>query len=80
MTFERDHDHERHRETAARARGERIRDEIAERLRQEGEQDAADLLPHLPNDVSLSEVAFQLIRMSEEGDAEGEVGGAYRLA
>lgn len=73
-------ENEREKQAKAAARGTGIREEIRARLRGEGPQEAADLLPHLPGDVTLSEVAFQLVRMSEEGDAEGAVGGPYRLA
>ncbi len=63
----------------ARARGEGIRAELLERLTA-GAQNAADLLPQLSTpDVSLSEVAFQLDRLDDEGRAVGEVGGPYRL-
>jgi hypothetical protein len=64
----------------AQARGESLRGEIKTRLRSEGARSAADLLPHLPKDVSLAEVAFQLERLAEEGETVGETGGPYSLA
>lgn len=64
----------------AQARGEGLRIEIKARLRDGGAQSAADLLPHMLEDVSLAEVAFQLERLAEEGEATGEVGGSYSLA
>lgn len=76
------HDYERkdnEREQQAQARGEGLRAEIGERLRIEGPQTAPDLLPHLPKDVSLAEVAFQLERLVEEGEAIGKTDGPYSL-
>jgi hypothetical protein len=64
----------------ARERGERLRAELRAKLEAGGPQSAADLSPQVPPDVSLSEVAFQLGRLAEEGDATGTVGGVYRLA
>lgn len=65
----------------ARARGVDIRAELLTKLRTGGgKQSAADLHPQLPHDVSLSEVAFQLDRLADEGQTVGEFGGVYRLA
>lgn len=64
----------------AQARGEGLRAEIKTRLRSEGARCAADLLPHMPKDVSLAEVAFQLERLTEEGETVGEADGPYSLA
>jgi hypothetical protein len=55
-----------------------VRALIIERLREDGPQGAAELLPAVPSEVSLSEVAFQLERLAEERRASGEQGGAYR--
>ncbi len=63
----------------ATARGEGIRAELLAKLTTGGPQSAADLYPQTPTDVSLSEVAFQLARLVEDGKASGEVGGVYRL-
>ena len=63
----------------ATARGEGIRAELLAKLRTGGPQSAADLYPQTPSDVSMSEVAFQLARLADEGKASGEVGGVYRL-
>ena len=64
----------------ATARGERLRAELLRRLRS-GPQPAAALLPQIEiADVTLSEVAFQLDRLAEEGLTVGEQGGPYRLA
>lgn len=63
----------------ATKRGEGIRDALRAKLREDGPQAAADLRPHFPADVSLSEVAFQLDRLADEGTTAGEVGSAYRL-
>ena len=65
-------------EGRARARGERIRAELLPKLRTNGPQSAADLHPQFPADVSLSEIAFQLDRLADEGQTVGEVGGVYR--
>lgn len=62
----------------ARERGERIRAELTAALRTGGPQSAADLHPQMPAAVSLSEVAFQLARLADEGETVGEVGGVYR--
>ncbi len=64
----------------ARERGERLRTELREKLEAGGPQSAADLSPQVPRDVSLSEVAFQLGRLAEEGDVTGTEGGVFRLA
>lgn len=61
----------------AAARGQRIRDDLLQRLRTDGPQAAADLHPEMDREVSLSEVAFQLNRLAEEGRIAGEVGGVY---
>ncbi len=64
----------------ATARGEQLRAELLTRLRS-GPQPAAALLSQLEvSDVTLSEVAFQLDRLAEEGRTVGEQGGPYRLA
>jgi hypothetical protein len=65
----------------ARERGERIRGELLARLAN-GAQKPADLLPRLDTqDVSLSEVAFQLDRLAVEGEVVGgKDGQPYRLA
>lgn len=64
----------------ARARGECIRAELLTLLG-DGPAAAADLLPQIETpDVSLSEVAFQLGRLGEEGQTVGEQGSVYRLA
>ena len=55
------------------------RAELLAKLRTGGPQSAADLYPQTPSDVSMSEVAFQLARLADEGKASGEVGGVYRL-
>jgi hypothetical protein len=65
----------------ARERGEGIRAQLLAKLEADGPRAAADLLPLTdPRDVSLSEVAFQLGRLVEEGRAVGEPGGVYRAA
>jgi hypothetical protein len=64
----------------ATARGAGIRDALTAKLRETGPQSAADLHPHFPRDVSLSEVAFQLCRLTDERKTVGEPGGVYRLA
>lgn len=64
----------------ATARGERIRAELVTHLG-DGPAGAADLLPQIETpDVSISEVAFQLVRLAEEGRAVGEQGESFRLA
>jgi hypothetical protein len=62
----------------ATERGEGLRRKLLSLLEEDGEQSAALLVRQLPPDVSLSEVAFQLCRLAEEGQVEGEVGGYYR--
>jgi hypothetical protein len=64
----------------ATKRGEDIRAALRAKLREDGPKSAADLHSHLRPDVSLSEVAFQLDRLADEGTAVGKVGSAYRLA
>lgn len=65
----------------ARERGEAIRAELLAQLRAGGPQAASDLLPRLGTaNVSLSEVAFQLDRLADEGDVVGSQGERYRLA
>lgn len=64
----------------AQARGKGLRAEIKARLGSEGARSAADLLPQMPKDVSLAEVAFQLERLTDEGQVVGEAGGPYSLA
>lgn len=54
-------------------------DQERARLRETGPQSAANLHPHVPADVSLSEVAFQLTRLTDEGKTDGEPGGVYSL-
>lgn len=71
---------EARREQEATARGERIRAELLAKLRAGGPQSALDLSAQVHKDVSLSEVAFQLERLADEGQTVGEVGGLYRLA
>jgi hypothetical protein len=68
------------RKQQAQARGEGLRAQIKTRLGNEGARSAVDLLPHMPKDVSLAEVAFQLERLAEEGEAVGEAGDPYSLA
>lgn len=63
----------------ATARGEGIRAELKAKLRTGGPQSAADLHPEFRPDVSLSEVAFQLDRLADEGTTAGKVGGVYSL-
>jgi hypothetical protein len=67
-------------EQRAQARGEEIRAELKVRLSTGEAQSAAALYPQMPNHVSLSEVAFQLERLTDEGETTGEVGGVYRIA
>lgn len=65
----------------ARERGKGIRAQLLAKLKAGGPQTAADLLPQIgKRDVSLSEVAFQLGRLAEEGRLVGEQDGVYRLA
>lgn len=63
----------------ATARGTRIRAALTASLRETGPQSAADLHPQMPADVSLSEVAFQLCRLTDEKQTVGEPGGVYSL-
>jgi len=64
----------------AKARGEGLRAELLAAL-EAGPASAVELLPRLKrSDLTLSEVGFQLERLSEEGRASGEVGGSYRLS
>jgi hypothetical protein len=70
----------RRREEKATERGERIRAELTERLTTGGEQTGAALLPQVEAaSVSLSEIAFQLQRLAEEGKVVGAIGGVYRI-
>lgn len=62
----------------ATQRGESIRAVLMAQLVQGGPATAAQLHEFLPTHVSLSEVAFQLDRLSEEGKVSGEQGGVYR--
>lgn len=62
----------------ATARGERIRAALLAKLTTGGPQTAAALADPTDGDVSLSEIAFQLNRLAEEGKAAGEHGGEYR--
>lgn len=67
-----------HKAQLAAARGIGLRMEIVSLL-QSGPQTAADLLPRLLTEhVSLSEVAFQLDRLTEERKTDGKAGDAYR--
>jgi predicted transcriptional regulator len=63
----------------ATARGEQVRADLLAKL-EDGPQSAADLHPHTAADVSLSEVAFQLTRLTDERKTLGTPGGVYRLA
>jgi len=67
------------RQRQARERGEGLRIELLEMLRQ-GPRSATELSPGTPDDVSLSEVFFQLERLVEEGLVVGSEDGPYRLA
>lgn len=63
----------------AKARGEALRAELLAMLGA-GPQTAAELLPQVATDnVSLSEVAFQLDRLEDEGRTLGAQGEPYRL-
>ncbi len=63
----------------ARVRGEELRAELVARL-SAGPQTADDLLAAIDReDVSLSEVAFQLERLRSEGRATGAAGEPYEL-
>ena len=69
------------REDQARARGESIRAELLTQLKAGGSQEAAGLLPQIETPaVSVSEVAFQLDRLADEGEVVGRQGECYRLA
>lgn len=71
-------EHNRKAQLAA-ARGIGLRTEIVSLLQSGGPQTAADLLPRLTTEhVSLSEVAFQLDRLTEERKTDGKAGDAYR--
>lgn len=63
----------------ARARGVRIRAELVAILKESGPQAATMLYAQIEGDVSLPEVAFQLERLAEEGQASGEPDGLYEL-
>lgn len=63
----------------ARARGTKIREDLIALLRRGGPQPATMLYAQIEGDVSLSEVAFQLERLAEEGQADGEPDGIYQL-
>jgi hypothetical protein len=65
-------------ERQATARGESVRADLLAKLRSGGPQSAADLHPQLGRDVSLSEVAFQLERLTEETKTDGKAGDIYR--
>lgn len=70
----------RNRHEVAAARGSTIRSELTEKLAKDGPQTAEALLPQIETPaISLAEVAFQLQRLAEEGEVDGEAGGAYRL-
>ena len=63
---------------AARERGETIRAKLREQL-QSGPRTAAELLPDIDvENLSLSEVEFQLGRLEDAGDVIDEA-GVYRL-
>src|SRR4029077_4167807 len=58
----------RSRQEAAAARGKSIRSALTEMLTPDGPQTASALLPRIETpDISLSEVAFQLQRLCQEG-------------
>jgi hypothetical protein len=63
----------------ARERSERVRSELTAKLRTGGPQSAADPHSQMPGDIALSQVAFQLYRLANEGETVGE-GGVFRLA
>ncbi|HET7444087.1 MAG TPA: hypothetical protein VFJ57_05455 [Solirubrobacterales bacterium] len=68
----------RSRQEAATTRGEQIRSQLIEMLTTDGPQTAGDLLPRVETPgISLSEIAFQLQRLCEEGKATGAVGDTY---
>jgi|RhiMetdeSRZDD1v2_1073273.scaffolds.fasta_scaffold1690792_2 hypothetical protein len=77
MQHESDNEAQAQKQQEATARGEQIRAKLLERLRADGPQSAADLHPQLDRAVSLSEVAFQLDRLTEERKTDGKAGGAY---
>lgn len=62
----------------ATARGERIRAVLLAKLHEDGPATATALARFMPPEISLSEVAFQLDRLAEEGKAVGEQGSEYR--
>lgn len=62
----------------ARERGENLRAELIAMLR-EGPKTATELIPRKPEDVSASEIAFQLERLAEDGRVVGADNGPYRL-
>lgn len=78
MHHESDDEAQARKQEAATARGERIRAKLLESLKAGSPQSAADLHQQLDRDVSLSEVAFQLERLTEERKTDGKAGGAYR--
>lgn len=63
----------------ARARGARIRADLIAKLQAGGPQPATMLYAQIDCDASLAEIAFQLERLVEEGQAVGEPDGAYEL-
>ncbi|HUC00326.1 MAG TPA: hypothetical protein VMS11_10910 [Solirubrobacterales bacterium] len=66
------------RQEAATTRGEQIRSQLIEMLTVDGPQTAGTLLPRVETPgISLSEIAFQLQRLCEEGKAIGAVGDTY---
>lgn len=68
------------RELEAQARGKALRTELLALLETGGPQDATELLPQVETaNASLSEIAFQLDRLAEEGRVVGEEGEPYRL-
>lgn len=68
----------RSRQETATTRGKQIRSQLVEALKADGPQTAVALLPRIQMpDISLSEVAFQLQRLCEEGKASGAVGDTY---
>jgi hypothetical protein len=68
-----------HKAQLATERGIGLRTEIVSLLQSGGPQTAADLLSQLRTErPSLSEVTFQLDRLTEEGKTDGKAGDAYR--
>lgn len=66
------------RQEAAAARGESIRSQLTESLTRDGPQTASALLRQIKTPgISLSEIAFQLQRLREEGKVAGAVGDDY---